>query len=143
MKKIFYLLFVFPLLFSCVHYKVRVMDKPDNTSIEICKKTEYLGTHHVSLYRYVERIITDEDGTKMQTGQYIKTKIPKESFTYHKLLDHARTKYIREQISKDATFKESNILITNVKWDVKEFKWFSWVFWHRIDGVTYDVIKCE
>ena len=143
MKKLFVLLFVFPLLFSCVNYRTQIMDKPDNTSNEICKEIEYLGTYNLSLFKSVEKIIIDDDGTRMQTGQYIQKKRPKEAFTYNKLIDYARNNYLIESASKNLHLNRSNILITNIKWDIKEFKWFSWVFWHRIDGVTYDVIKCD
>ena len=37
------------------------MDKPDNTSIEICKKIEYLGTHSLRLFKSVEIVEKEID----------------------------------------------------------------------------------
>ena len=100
------------------------MDKPDNTSIEICKEVNYLGTRTLSIHQ--------QDSLEWDDSRYYTTNRPQDDFKYHNLLIRARKDY-----------NDSSVVITNLKWDIKEFKWFSWVFWHRIDGVTYDVIKCD
>ncbi len=99
------------------------MEKPDNTSIEICKEVTYLGTRNLSGKTTTEGY---------EPGEFIDVNRPKNQFTYYNLIERAR---------KD--FKDSTVLVTNVKWDIKEFNLLNRFFWQKFDGVTYDVIKCD
>ena len=137
MRKFIYILF-FPLVVGCKTYRVEVMKLPDNTTSEICDDVEYIRTENLVVWK---KLVGREGGVskfeKTTKNDPNKISFPPEKedpreFTYTRLL----TKVRKEQ-------KDNEVLLTNLKWDIKEIHFFFWKIWERPYGVTYDIVKCK